>query len=235
MPRDLFGDVTRPSISIGNRKRYTVPVSLLSHSIVIAMFLVLPILAAPYMPDVFNDDSTEYLVELIPPPPLPPARPITDLKPPADPSLAPIAAPDGITKETDLDIFKPIDIPIGTIVGVGDIDGELAPPPVVIAKPQEPPKPVQVGGTIRRPMKIGGADPVYSPMARAAGVQGLVIIEATIGIEGRVTNARVLRGVPLLDQLALDAVRTWEYTPTMLNGVPVPVIMTVTVTFTLSR
>ena len=84
-------------------------------------------------------------------------------------------------------------------------------------------------------MKIGGADPVYSPTARAAGIQGLVIIEATIGIDGRVTNSRVLRGVPLLDQLALDAVRTWEYTPTMLNGVAVPVIMTVTVTFTLSR
>ena len=48
-------------------------------------------------------------------------------------------------------------------------------------------------------------------------------------------NARVLRSVPLLDQAALDAVRQWQYTPTMLNGVPVPVIMTVTVTFTLSR
>ena len=50
MPRDLFGDVTRPSISIGNRKWYTVPVSLLSHSIIIAMVVVLPILAAPLMP-----------------------------------------------------------------------------------------------------------------------------------------------------------------------------------------
>ena len=57
MPRDLFGDVTRPSISIGNRKWYTVPVSLLSHSIVIAMFVVLPILAAPFMPDVLDNDE----------------------------------------------------------------------------------------------------------------------------------------------------------------------------------
>ena len=58
-----------------------------------------------------------------------------------------------------------------------------------------------------------------------------MIIEATIGADGQVTNARVLRSVPLLDQAALDAVRQWEYTPTLLNGVPVPVIMTVTVTF----
>jgi protein TonB len=48
-----------------------------------------------------------------------------------------------------------------------------------------------------------------------------------------VVNARVLRSVPLLDQAALDAVRQWVFTPTLLNGVPVPVIMTVTVNFTL--
>jgi protein TonB len=64
-------------------------------------------------------------------------------------------------------------------------------------------------------------------------VAGIVIVEATISPQGKVTNARVLRGVPLLNDAALDAVRQWEYTPTMLNGVPVPVIMTVTVNFTL--
>jgi protein TonB len=48
-----------------------------------------------------------------------------------------------------------------------------------------------------------------------------------------VSDARVLRSIPLLDQAALDAVRQWEFTPTLLNGVPVPVIMTVTVQFTL--
>ena len=46
-------------------------------------------------------------------------------------------------------------------------------------------------------------------------------------------DARILRSIPLLDQAALDAVRQWEYSPTLLNGVPVPVIMTVTVNFTL--
>jgi protein TonB len=75
--------------------------------------------------------------------------------------------------------------------------------------------------------------PVYPPIAQAARVQGIVIIEATIGEDGQVTNARILRSVPLLDQAALDAVRQWHYVPTMLNGVPVPVIMTVTVNFTL--
>ena len=49
----------------------------------------------------------------------------------------------------------------------------------------------------------------------------------------RVDQLRVLRAIPLLDQAAMDAVKEWEFTPTLLNGAPVPVIMTVTVNFTL--
>jgi protein TonB len=76
-------------------------------------------------------------------------------------------------------------------------------------------------------------NPVYPPIAQSARVQGVVIIEAIIGPDGRVTEAKVLRSIPLLDAAALDAVKQWVYTPTLLNGVPVPVIMTVTVNFTL--
>jgi protein TonB len=61
----------------------------------------------------------------------------------------------------------------------------------------------------------------------------VVIIEATIGADGTVTDSRVLRSIPLLDEAAIDAVRQWVFTPTLINGVPVPVIMTVTVQFTL--
>jgi periplasmic protein TonB len=58
-----------------------------------------------------------------------------------------------------------------------------------------------------------------------------VILEITIGPDGRVSDAKVLRSIPLLDAAALDAVRKWRYEPTLLNGAPVPVIMTVTVNF----
>ncbi len=61
-----------------------------------------------------------------------------------------------------------------------------------------------------------------------------MILECTIGVDGRVEDVKVLRSVPLLDAAAVDAVRQWVYTPTLLNGVPVPVIMTVTVNFKLS-
>jgi protein TonB len=59
-------------------------------------------------------------------------------------------------------------------------------------------------------------------------------MEATIGADGKVSDVRVLRSIPLLDQAAMDAVRQWEYAPTVLNGTPVPVLMTVTLNFTLT-
>jgi protein TonB len=90
---------------------------------------------------------------------------------------------------------------------------------------------VRVGGKIEPPIKMNDVAPVYPAIAQNAGVTGSVIIEATIGADGRIIDARVLRSIPLLDQAALDAVRQWEYKPTLLNGVAVPVIMTVTINF----
>jgi len=90
---------------------------------------------------------------------------------------------------------------------------------------------VRVGGKIEPPIKMNDVKPVYPAIAQNAGVSGAVIIEATIGADGRVIDAKVLRSIPLLDQAALDAVRQWEYKPTLLNGVAVPVIMTVTINF----
>jgi periplasmic protein TonB len=232
MPRDLFGNVTRPSISIGNRKWYTVPVSLLSHAVVIAMIVIAPILAAPMMPGVLDNSTIFRIIDLVPPtPPLPPAIREHKPKPVVDPGIS-VVAPTGISDEPEVIHDAPATT-VGVVDGIDNIDRDLPPPPVVIQ--QAPPEPVRVGHTIRQPVKTRGADPVYPPIAQSARVQGIVIIEATLTPEGRVANARILRSVPLLDQAALDAVRTWEYTPTMLNGVPVPVIMTVTVQFTLSR
>jgi protein TonB len=96
-----------------------------------------------------------------------------------------------------------------------------------------PNQPVRVGGSIKAPTQISKVQPVYPAVAQSARVSGVVILEALIGVDGRVADAKVLRSIPLLDQAAVDAVRQWVYTPTLLNGVPVPVIMTVTVTFAL--
>jgi protein TonB len=94
-------------------------------------------------------------------------------------------------------------------------------------------QPIRVGGTIKAPTLVKKVEPVYPLIAQSARVQGVVILEATIGADGRVVDAKILRSIPLLDAAALNAVRQWEYTPTLMNGVPVPIIMTATVTFTL--
>jgi protein TonB len=232
MPRDLFGDVTRPSISIGNRKWYTVPVSLLSHSAIIVAVVAAPLLATPFLPK----PSLRIGGVMIPvaPVPSPPPRPRpAELKPITNPDAAPVVVPDGIAPEKPSDFdttFQDTDTP-GIVGGTDNIDSVLtAPPPVAPPVPQPP---VRVGGAVREPQKIRHVSPLYPAIAQAARVQGVVIIEATIGVDGRLINARLLRSIPLLDQAALEAVRQWEFTPTLLNGVPVPVIMTVTVNFTL--
>jgi TonB family protein len=111
----------------------------------------------------------------------------------------------------------------------GSNDGIALPPP-----PPPPPPPdgtVRVGNGIKTPTKIKDVRPAYPPEALDAKIQGVVILEATLDRDGRVADARILRSIPGLDEAALTAVRQWEFTQTLVNGVPVPVIMTVTVNF----
>jgi TonB family protein len=92
-------------------------------------------------------------------------------------------------------------------------------------------QPVAVGAGMSRPAKIRDVPPVYPAEAKAAKVAGMVIIETVVDENGDVADARIIRSVPMLDQAALDAVRQWKYAPTLLNGKPVAVVMTVNVTF----
>lgn len=92
---------------------------------------------------------------------------------------------------------------------------------------------VRIGGDIKPPMKIADVRPVYPQQARDARIQGVVIMELIIDPQGNVSDAHVLRSVQLLDNAALDAVRQWKFVPTLMNGVPVSVAMTVTVNFSL--
>ena len=76
-------------------------------------------------------------------------------------------------------------------------------------------------------------NPIYPRLAQQARAQGVVVLAAVISKEGTVERLRVISGHPLLNQAALDAVKQWRYRPTMLNGDPVEVETTITVTFTL--
>jgi TonB family protein len=117
--------------------------------------------------------------------------------------------------------------------------GNAGAPPPPPPPPPDPSRmidgmvPVRVGGGIKPPVKLRNVPPIYPPDALAAGVQGVVIMEATIDSSGSIRDTRVLRSIPALDQAAIDAVSQWRFTPTVVDGAAVPVIMTVTVNFTL--
>ena len=93
-------------------------------------------------------------------------------------------------------------------------------------------QPIRVGGQIAAPRRTKAVQPLCPSAPIGSG--GVVVIEATLGVDGLIKDVKVLRsapGRPDIDQSAIDAVRQWEYTPTRLNNVPVPVIFTVTVVY----
>jgi len=146
-----------------------------------------------------------------------------------------------LTAEADVLRSRAIELSKGRVaINSGNSGVMLGPPP---PPPPPPPEiastsssgvaPLRVGGNIKTPTKVKDVPPVYPPDAFAARITGVVILEVTIDIDGHVSDAKILRSIPLLDNAALEAVRQWEFTPTELNGMRVPVIMTVTVNFTL--
>jgi protein TonB len=132
--------------------------------------------------------------------------------------------------------------PSTTLAARSSTTATPAPPPTtrpvpVNVKSAPPPAStgaLRVGGEIKEPKRLTHVNPSYPDIARQARVQGVVILECRIGPQGNVTDVKVLRGIPLLDQAAIEAVKQWVYAPTLLNGVPVSLIMTVTVNFKLS-
>jgi periplasmic protein TonB len=232
MPRDLFGEVDRPSTRVGTRSRLTVPLSLAAHALVVAGILAATVLGPAVLPSPATGELILIAGMHIPEPP-PPRIAVTKSTTvaPVNPNAAPTVAPDHIAPELpSLDLVDAAAGPIN-IVGTSDFSAVVGEPPA--PPPPAPMVPQRVGGKIRPPTKTVDVPPIYPPMAIAARVEGMVIIEAVIDADGRVQSTRVLKSNPLLDMAALTAVGQWSYTPSLLNGVPVPVIMTVTVSFKL--
>jgi protein TonB len=98
---------------------------------------------------------------------------------------------------------------------------------------EAPAHPVRVSGLIVAGMLIRKTLPIYPPIAHAAHVEGTVVLAAIIARDGTIQNLHVVSGNGMLQQAALDAVRTWRYRPYLLNGEPVEVETTVNVIFKL--
>ena len=99
----------------------------------------------------------------------------------------------------------------------------------------EPVKTVRVGGQIAAPKLVHTVRPEYPEVARMAHLSGIVVLEALVGVDGRVETVKALNANPVLEQAAIDAVAQWRYKPLLLNGVPTRFILTVTITFAIQN
>jgi protein TonB len=237
--------LTEPE-SLAGRRGATFAASIVLHSLLIAAVIVLPLLYYDLLPTPGEQIMRAFFVtppELAPPPPPPPPPPAGARavpKPAVAPErveaasfVAPIEVPAEIVPEQGLDLGVEGGVPGGVEGGVpGGVVGG-----VVGGLPQEapPPRVVRVGGQLVAPKLVRKVNPVYPPLALQARASAVVILEAHVDTRGHVKSVKVLRGHPLFDEAALEAVRQWRYKPLLLNGEPTEFILTATIIFNLQQ
>lgn len=222
-------------------------VSVAGHVVVFGVFVVLPLLiATDRLPAVPSMMAFVADAPAPPPPPPPPPAPKpaatkqADARPKAVPTAGefafPVEAPAEVRFEEAGEGSEGVAGGVeGGVVGgaVGGIVGGLAeapaPPPPL--PPPAPAAPVRVGGQIQAPALVHRVEPVYPQLAMLSQVSGLVILEANVDVQGRVESVKVLRSVKFLDGAAVDAVKQWRYSPLVLNGIPTPFVISVSVSF----
>ncbi len=255
------GVVSGPRRSPSGMARVLWPASVLLHATLLVALVVVPLLRSEALPTPARETRAFFVTPgspAVPLPPPPPAarvaagprsssRPSGQPAPPAARSFrAPVDVPEPVAAAVadtargnpDEDAPRPEagGVPGGMPGGVsGGVPGGIVGGVVAsVAVPPTPIVPVRVGGEIKEPKKIRHVNPIYPELAVAAHVHGNVVLECLVSPQGAVTDVKLVRGIPLLNASAMDAVRQWAYTPTLKDGVPVPVLLTVTVTFQLT-
>ena len=232
---------------LAKRRGFTLAVSIAVHVALVAAVVALPLL---FFEDVLPAPDGAVRGFFVAPPPVAPAPPPPP--PPAPAARARVAAAAPVKPPEPGHFFAPVEVPdvlpveeagidLGVEGGVpGGVEGGVpggVVGGVIGGLPQEAPPPparvVRVGGNIRAPKLVHDVKPVYPDLALQARVTAMVILEAHVGTDGRVHSVRVLRGHPVFDQAAIDAVRQWRYQPLLLNGLPTEFILTVTLNFKL--
>jgi protein TonB len=227
-------------------KAAALPLAALIHVVALTLLVTVPLLREGDVPQV--DISDVIVVPALPATPLPPPKART-----GNPGarlrtkravvasaeawrVSPVAVPEGITEEglgaggADFGIPGGVDYGAGEGLPVDLLGADLYD---LVGKPAEPA--VLAVGDVKPPRLVRRIEPGYPELARIARVEGVVILEATTDIYGRVAAVRVLRSLSLLDAAAIDAVRQWVYEPLLVNGRPRPVTFTVTVRFVLQK
>jgi protein TonB len=229
--------------SLARGRSATLIISIAAHSLLVLALIVVPLFVEEILPAPDAAVRAFFVTPVVaappPPPPPPPAAgvrpaPRTPVAPhPEEPAkfLAPIETPAEVRPEEGIDLGVEGGVPGGVEGGVpGGVVGG-----VVGGLPQEappPPRAVRVGGQLKVPQLVHRVDPEYPELARAARLSAILIMEATVAASGKVQEVTVLRGAPLFDEPAVAAVKQWVYRPLLLNGVPTPFVLTVTLKFT---
>jgi len=243
MERRLFEQLTLSSRDGRRRGVRSFPVSLAIHLAAVAVIVIVPILSSDELPGpvlTYTVCAAPAVLAPVPPPPRGIPRRVAAshpraaaTPPPGTAVVLPTSRSEELLSAVSLEDEMGLRECEGCVPwGSDDVPVALASAPA--GPPPEPPA-VRLSSGIDRPVKLHHVVPVYPDLARQARVEGIVVIECRIDTRGRVAEARVLSGHPLLDGAALDAVRQWRYRPTLLNGQPISVIMTVTVRFALRR
>lgn len=218
-------------------RTWTLVVSICAHAAVVVAIFVAPIFATADLPDPRRPLTFEAITPIATP-----AIPVTPRPQPTQPSKPiaafPVVEPSQLPPDLPLVDQPPPRIDgcdscgvVGVPVGDGLAGHDLTAPPVTQAHKD----PIPVGGNIRPPTRVVYVAPGYPRLALDARKEGTVILQAVIDEAGNVREVKVLRSVQLLDDAAIQAVANWKFTPTLLNGTAVPVVMTVTVAFALTK
>jgi protein TonB len=225
--------------------------SLLAHAVLILAIVVVPLLYFEDILPVPGDALRAFFVApplaAPPPPPPPPAPPAgartlrrapAAARPSEPPTfVAPVEVPEElppVEEALDLD-GQEGGVPGGVEGGVpggvvGGIVGGLPSEPAAPA-----PRVVRIGGKVTAPKLMHTVRPEYPILAAQARLKGIVILEARVGVDGRVKEVKSLRGPVILVDAAIEAVKQWRYVPLLLNGQPVEFILTVTINFNLTE
>jgi protein TonB len=208
-------------------------------ALILAVLILIPLIYTEALPKAML--STLLIAPPPPPPPPPPPAVVKTIVKPVARLIqsGKLMQPRAIPK--DVAVFKEAELPPDVINNAGATGGVFGGIPgqgMVAAVAPPPPKPaaptrVKQGGNVTAASILNQTRPLYPALARQARIQGNVVLHAIIDKDGKVAQLEVISGHPLLVQSALDAVKQWRYKPTLLNGDPVEVDTTITVTFTM--
>ena len=220
--------------------------AVLAHLVGMMAFIAVPvsraIIVQPETPTIEAFVATPDVFPPVPtPPPAPAAPPLRSTSHPAvEQATAPSESPLEIQPEptgpptTEVDAGAADGIEGGAAGGViGGVAGgsvvPVAPPP---ARPPARSAPLRTSGAIKPPDLLHRVEPVYSALAAVAHISGVVVVEATVGVDGSIESVNVLRSSnPLLDKAATDALKQWRYAPLVIADLPTRFVVTVTFNF----